>query len=278
MRHLALSLTTALVLTSLLPLSAMNNADLIKLKNAEMSDETILASIGKEPANYDTSADGLIELKKAGLSEAIIQQAMARNSETSRVTASAPAGEEPSVSAPVAAHSELFSVQSPSISPPMINPVVGNNYFTRYSFYQEDGKYITTNYARGSLVPINTPIKLVAMSGDKLRIKRLDNNSEIKVENARKYSGKNINEIASIMFASEKTPIEKLVPTLTSAISSGEMRLGMTKEQVLLARGYPPAHETPSIDGDRWVYWSSRFIKQTILFADGRVVEGRGLQ
>lgn len=277
MRILALSLTTALALSSLLPVSAMNNADLIKLKKAEMSDETILASIGKEPADYDTSPDGLIELKKAGLSEAIIQQVLARASATSGA-APAPEAPTPLAPSPAAPVSELFSVQSPSIAPPFIQPVVGNDYFTRYSFYQEDGKYITTNYARGSLVPINTPIKLLAMSGDKLRIKRLDNNVEIKVENVRKYSGKNINEIASIMFASEKTPIEKLVPPLSSAISSGEMRLGMTKEQVLMARGYPPAHQTPSIDGDRWVYWSSRFVQQTILFANGRLVEGRGIQ
>jgi hypothetical protein len=44
-----------------------------------------------------------------------------------------------------------------------------------------------------------------------------------------------------------------------------------------MARGYPRAHETPSIEGDRWVYWSSRFVKQTSIFTDRRLSEGRGL-
>ena len=33
-------------------------------------------------------------------------------------------------------------------------------------------------------------------------------------------------------------------------IKNGVLRFGMTKEQVLMSRGYPPAHETPSLDFD----------------------------
>jgi hypothetical protein len=52
----------------------------------------------------------------------------------------------------------------------------------------------------------------------------------------------------------------------------------MTKEQVLMARGYPPAHETPSLDLDTWKYWSSRFVTQTIAFERGILAAGRGIQ
>jgi len=275
MRILALTLTTATALAVLTPVSAMNNADLIKLKKADMSDQTIVLSIEKEPADYDTSANGLIELKNAGLSEAIIQKVMARASAgRTAVTASETPAALPPATAPV---SEIFSIESPSIAPPLVDPVVGHDYFTRFSFDQEDGKYVTTNYARGSLIPINTSVKLLSMSGDKMVIKRLDNGAEIKVENVKKYTLKTISEFARLMLAAEKTPVEKLAPVLTNAILNGEMRKGMTKEQVLMARGYPPAHETPSVDSDRWVYWSSRFVKQTLLFSNGRLVEGRGI-
>lgn len=275
MRLSTLPLVSFVMLSGLLPLSAMNNADLIKLKNADLSDETILLSINKERADYDTSPSGLVELKKAGLSEAIIQRVLSRapGSEGS----DAALAESSSSAAASAAKSELFAIESPSIAPPLIDPLVGHEYFTRFSFNQEDGKYLTTNYARGSLVPINTAVKVLAMSGDNLVIKRLDTNIDIKVENVKKYSGKTIAEIARLMLADEKTPVDKLNPILATAIRSGEMRKGMTKEQVLMARGFPPAHETPSVESDRWVYWSSRFIKQTILFANGRLVEGRGI-
>ena len=115
------------------------------------------------------------------------------------------------------------------------------------------------------------------MSGSKLTLKRLDNGQEIKVENENKYTKKSIPEIAAMMLSTQKTPIEKLPDEVASAIRNGDMRKGMTKELVLLARGYPPAHETPSIEGDRWVYWSSRFVKQTVIFVNGRLSEGRGL-
>lgn len=274
MRLLAPSFTTLVVLGSLLPLSAMNNADLIKLKKADLSDDTILLSINKERADYDTSPTGLVELKNAGVSEAVIQRVLSRapGSEGSDGTS----GESSSTGTPPP-KSELFAIESPSIAPPLIDPSVNHDYFTRFSFNQEDGKYLTTNYARGSLVPINTPVKVLAMSGDKLVIKRLDTNAEIKVENVKKYTGKTIEEIARLMLAEEKTPVDKLNPILATAIRSGEMRKGMSKEQVLMARGFPPAHETPSVESDRWVYWSSRFIKQTLLFANGRLVEGRGI-
>ncbi len=41
------------------------------------------------------------------------------------------------------------------------------------------------------------------------------------------------------------------------------------------AMGYPPPHETPSLDADRWVYWTNRFNRMAVLFWDGRVM---GLQ
>ena len=115
------------------------------------------------------------------------------------------------------------------------------------------------------------------MSGNKLTLRRLDNGQEIKVENADKYTKKSITEIASLMLSAEKTPLEKLPDEVASAIRSGEMRKGMTRELVLMARGYPPAHETPSIESDRWVYWSSRFVKHTVVFINDRLSEGRGL-
>ena len=115
------------------------------------------------------------------------------------------------------------------------------------------------------------------MSGSLLVLKRGDTGQEIKVKNEEKYTKKSIKEIAALMLASDKTPIEQVPEPFATAIRHGEMRKGMAKELVLMARGYPRAHETPSIEGDRWVYWSSRFVKQTSIFTDRRLSEGRGL-
>ena len=72
--------------------------------------------------------------------------------------------------------------------------MVGKDYFTRFTFREEKNEHSTTNYSRGSLVPINTPVKLVSMSGNKLTLRRADTGQEIKVENEPKYTKRTIAE------------------------------------------------------------------------------------
>ena len=57
-----------------------------------------------------------------------------------------------------------------------------------------------------------------------------------------------------------------------SLVSQGRLREGMSKEAVLLARGYPPVHHTPSTAANTWTYWVGRFEKRRIEFEQGRVV------
>lgn len=267
----------ALAAAILTPAFGLNNADVIKMKKADLSDDTILLSISKEAADYDTSADGLIELKSAGVSEAIIQKIMVAQkgggTTASATTAAAPAP----VAEPVAPGPDFSAQDFPTIAPPLVTPSAGQEYFLRSTIHVEDGKYAGTNYSRGVTVPINTPVRMESMSGKEIRLKRVDTGETIKVDNVDKYTRKTTAELARLLLAAEKTPLEQLPTELAASIRNGDMRKGMTKELVLMARGYPPAHETPSTDADRWVYWSSRFVKQTVLFTNGRLSEGRGI-
>lgn len=283
---------------------SMNNADVVKMTKAGLSEETIMAAMRKEAPDYDTSTDALIALKGEAVSEKVIQQMISLKNASQAPAPAAESAPAPSPApapaatpapapppaytsilvpsgtggpVPTAAVSTAFSQVIPSIAPLPIEPVVGQDYVTRFTFRHEKNEHVTTNYGRGVVVPINTPVKVVSMSGSLLVLKRGDTGQEIKVKNEEKYTKKNIKEMAALMLASDKTPIEQVPEPFATAIRNGEMRKGMTKELVLMARGYPPAHETPSIEGDRWVYWSSRFVKQTIVFTDGRLSEGRGI-
>lgn len=44
-----------------------------------------------------------------------------------------------------------------------------------------------------------------------------------------------------------------------AAVRTGRVRAGMTREQVLVALGYPPAHQTPTLESVFWKHWYSRF-------------------
>lgn len=266
------------VLAFVLPLTApaMNNKDVIKMQKAGLSEDTILIAMQREKPEYTTTTDALIELKSAGVSERVIQKMLAMQS-GGAAAAPAPAAPASAATAYGASSVTAFYQNFPSITPPRVNPEVGKDYFTRYTFREEKNEHSTTNYARGNIVPINTPVKLLSINGSKLILKRLDTGEDVKVENEPKYTKKSVPEIAALMLSAEKTRLEHLPEEVAAAIRNGEMRKGMTKELVLMARGFPPAHETPSVESDRWVYWSSRFVKQTVVFSNGRLSEGRGL-
>jgi hypothetical protein len=264
--HLRGFALAALVVGSLVSTSAMKNEDVIKMTKAGLSETTIVRAIGRGPADFDASPDGLIALKNAGVSEVVIQKIVATESkgaDSLAVTDAAVAG--PGFG------NEVF----PAIAPPPIDIEVGKEYFLRCTIRMERGNYPMTNYARGEVIPINTPVRVLSTRGAKISLKRLDNGQEFTIENIPKHTTKSLAEVGRMMLAAEKTALDKLPAALAAAIRSGEMRRGMNKEQTIMARGYPPAHETASVESNRWVYWSSRFVKQTVVFNDDRLVEGR---
>ena len=59
---------------------ALNNDSIIRMVKAQLSDDVIVATINASPGAYDTSADGLIALKQAGVSNKVIDAIEAKGS------------------------------------------------------------------------------------------------------------------------------------------------------------------------------------------------------
>lgn len=74
---------------------ALNNDAVVKLVKAGLSDELIVSTITAQPGTYNTTTDGLIALKTAGVSDKVVAAIVAK--------ASAPAAVAPSAVAPAAA-------------------------------------------------------------------------------------------------------------------------------------------------------------------------------
>jgi hypothetical protein len=88
-------LTLALMVFGALSLAAqdaMTNDSVIKLAKAGISDDLIISSINSKPGNYDTSADGMIALKTAGVSDKVVSAIVLK---ASRATAPAPVAASP---------------------------------------------------------------------------------------------------------------------------------------------------------------------------------------
>jgi hypothetical protein len=70
---------------------AMNNDAVTRMEKAGLSDDVIVATINASQGSYDTSADGLVALKNAGVTDKVISAVVAKAS------ASAPPVEHPTI-------------------------------------------------------------------------------------------------------------------------------------------------------------------------------------
>lgn len=91
MRNAFLASVFLLICPLLLAQQAMNNDSVIKLVKAGLSDDLIVTTINSSPGNYDTSANGLIALKKAGASDKIVAAIVVKASGASTAAPPTPA-------------------------------------------------------------------------------------------------------------------------------------------------------------------------------------------
>jgi hypothetical protein len=80
----------------------MDNAAVLKLTNAGLSEDLIVSSINGQPGNYSVGTDDLVALKKAGVSERVIGAMIAKNNAPAVTPApvAAPPGQAPEPTGP----------------------------------------------------------------------------------------------------------------------------------------------------------------------------------
>lgn len=149
----------------------------------------------------------------------------------------------------------------------------GKTVYSQINIWEEGQEHITTNYRVSAHIPINSKIEIVDSNGKEIQLLIKDSNQAVEVVNVEDYSGQDVEGIYNRYFADAPRDLSGFDADTRNAIENGEVKKGMSKEAVLLARGYPPAHRTPSLDEDLWVYWRNRFARQTVEFENGKVSE-----
>ncbi len=147
---------------------------------------------------------------------------------------------------------------------------LGHDYYTRFVIRYEKGKHRTTNYRRGLSIPVNTRVTLLEVTQKTIRVE-LPSHQELLIENASKYSGDDIYQAFDKLFAAKRVDLSRFTKLERQHIKSGTVAKGMRKKAVLVAIGYPPKHQTPSLDMEQWTYWSSRFNRFVVHFNNGKV-------
>lgn len=131
----------------------------------------------------------------------------------------------------------------------------------------------TTNYKMGPMIPVNSKVTLEAINKNQVSFRYNDN--LVILRNMPKHSRTNMAQMMDRYLGTQAVDLSKFTAAEQEKIKQGELAVGMSKEATLIARGYPPVHQTPSLEGNDWKYWKFQagYTSDTIIvhFKDGKI-------
>jgi hypothetical protein len=160
------------------------------------------------------------------------------------------------------------------------NPVDKTMYTKVNVWFEKKDNIPSTNYHRGTIIPVGSKATITAFGGGKIRFKTDSSGDVYTILLVPKHTPVDLAKLFEQYF-SEASVMEsnKIFGGFTRAekesIKEGKVEEGMSKEAVLAAYGYPPSHRTPSTTGDTWLYWISRGQTLEVRFENGKVKETR---
>jgi len=114
------------------------------------------------------------------------------------------------------------------------------------------------NWLHAPMIPAGTRIKVLSHDSSKKATVEIDGKPMRvgmdygKEEPIEKFISK------IVVKTSPKAKIDRYPEPVRAAIHGGKVIPGMTREQALIAVGYPPAHRTPTLESPVWHHWQSR--------------------
>jgi hypothetical protein len=128
--------------------------------------------------------------------------------------------------------------------------------------YDENGKRV---------IAVGTPVTVLGQGRYRIRIEVEGKEQAIGNDYSRDMS---LDDFAKRYVVTENPAlkISSYPRKVQDAIGSGHLMLGMSREQVIMAVGYPVSSENHDLKSKFWRYWLSTFTKFTVKFDDqGRV-------
>lgn len=147
----------------------------------------------------------------------------------------------------------------------------GSTYYTQVVMHYEKNVYPTTNYQVGITIPVNTPVRLLAIDDKTIDIEVGNPGQKIVVKNYEKHTGDNVQQAFNKLFAKQAVNLNQFSALEKEHINTGTVAVGMGKKAVTTAIGYPPITRTPDINANSWVFWRHKFNTFIVNFKDGKV-------
>lgn len=144
----------------------------------------------------------------------------------------------------------------------------GKEAYTKHGFHHEKNRHLATNYIRGFYIPPATKVTVTEVTVKSAKL--LINGNTVEIVNVEKYTNKSMEGLLERMLSKESfTP--QISPKFQVNLKTGQPAIGMSKDEVVLCIGYPPAHATGSLDSPVWKYWFSRFDTKNLIFVGDKL-------
>lgn len=141
-----------------------------------------------------------------------------------------------------------------------------------------DGDTITdSNFGQLPFVPAGTPLKVRQIDGYVAQIDAGGRPLRLVLEHRGQETMQDW--LARIVVADDpRTKLAAFPPAIRDAIAAGKLVKGMTREQAVMAVGYPQTNEKMRFEGPSWRYWWSGFAPYYVYWNGNKLIriDGQG--
>ena len=114
------------------------------------------------------------------------------------------------------------------------------------------------NWASFPMIPAGTPIKVLSYGSNRAHVEIDGKSFRIGHDYGRNEEPLERFVAKLVVPENPRERIERYPDAIREAVRTGKLTQGMTREQAIIARGYPATHRTPVLDAGEWTYWSER--------------------
>ena len=157
--------------------------------------------------------------------------------------------------------------------PSIPHPLVSQSRFTCCNLHYEKAELTDVNFQQGTLLPLGTRVEILEVGRNRVKFQPAGG-TPLTLGFRYGKSTLSFDQYLERIFltADPHARLPKSSVARQKLITQGTVEKGMTRDEVLLALGYPPAHRTPSLTGVDWHYWQNRW-HQFVVFFDGDRVD-----
>lgn len=160
----------------------------------------------------------------------------------------------------------------PGMSPELLQQYQSKTLYTCCNIHHESSDFSDANYYVGGMLLLGSPVQV--QSVDRGAVTILAAGQQISLHHRYGTAQETLQQYIDKILVSEdpKVKLSSYSQSAQQAIKDGRVEVGMTRDQVIMAIGYPPTHRTASLSASEWTYWYNTWMTYRVQFdSDGKV-------